>query len=210
MNTICTEALGVAAEGEQRVGGGGEEQIEERATVAAEKRPQRGRQGEDDVEVVGGEQALLASRDPAKLGRPLAGRTVAVEAFARYVGTDCRRWEEHNAMPLRLRVAAPEMRGAARFHQHSGRWVRGYEAGELRTGQTVAFGDAAGTVGDGDFEDRLRDVDGDGGQRLGHASSSFVCRTSWPRGKARATMSACYGRSPSHHICSRRSACRDV
>jgi len=77
---LGTEALGIAAEGEERVGGGGEEQIEEEATVAAHERPQRGRQSEDDVEVVGVKQALYSSGDPAELGRPLAGGAVAIEA----------------------------------------------------------------------------------------------------------------------------------
>ena len=43
---LGAEALGVAAEGEQRVGGGGEEQIEEQAAVAANEWAQQGRQGE--------------------------------------------------------------------------------------------------------------------------------------------------------------------
>ena len=62
------------------LGGGGKEQIEEQATVAADERAQQCRQGEDDVEVVGGEQAFASSIDPTELGRALAGGAVAVEA----------------------------------------------------------------------------------------------------------------------------------
>ena len=77
---LGAEALGVAAEGEQRLGGGGKEQIVEQAAVAADERAQQCRQGEDDVEVVGGEQAFASSIDPTELGRALAGGAVAVEA----------------------------------------------------------------------------------------------------------------------------------
>jgi hypothetical protein len=49
--------------------------------------------------------------------------------------------------------------------------ARGDEAGELRARQALPFGDAAGPRGDGDFEGRLRDINGD--QGVWHVGSSL-------------------------------------
>ena len=58
------------AEVEERLRGGFEEQVEEEPTVAVDEEPQFGGQGEDDVEVVGGEDPRHVLLDPGGLGEP--------------------------------------------------------------------------------------------------------------------------------------------
>jgi len=77
---LGTEALGVAAEGEQGVGGGREEQVEEHAAVAVDERSQQRWQSEDEMEVVGQKEALFALLDPVELRGCLTSGAVTIEA----------------------------------------------------------------------------------------------------------------------------------
>jgi len=74
------ETFGVAPEGEQGVGRGGEEEIEDLPPVGERERPQERGESEDEVEAVGVEHAAPTLFDPAVLSRPLAGGAVAIEA----------------------------------------------------------------------------------------------------------------------------------
>jgi hypothetical protein len=56
------------------------------------------------------------------------------------------RGEEHHAVAMGLRLAAPVVAGAAGFHDDSGRRRGGDEAGELRAGEAMTSVDAAGAV----------------------------------------------------------------
>jgi hypothetical protein len=74
------ETGGVAPQGEERPGSGAEQNCEDQPSVAEGERAQGGRQGEDDVEVVGVEDARHAPLDPARLAQALALGAVTVTA----------------------------------------------------------------------------------------------------------------------------------
>jgi len=74
------EPPGIAAEREQGLGRGGEEEREEAPAVVQHQPAERARQGEDDVEVRGREEARQARVDPAGGGQRLALGAVAVAA----------------------------------------------------------------------------------------------------------------------------------
>ena len=70
------------------------------------------------------------------------------------------------------------MSGAAGFEEHRCRLVLGEEALETGSRKSVTFFDVAGVVGDGQFEDGLGEIDGDGRMRHGglllHESDWFL------------------------------------
>ena len=71
---------GIAPECQQGLGRGSEQECEEASAVVQHQSPERGRQGEDDVEVRGGEKARHPRRDPAGGEQGLALGAVAVAA----------------------------------------------------------------------------------------------------------------------------------
>lgn len=60
-----------------------------------------------------------------------------------------------------LGLAAPEVGGAAGFHDHGGRGLCGEEARELSARQAAAERHRSGSVRDGELEDGLGQVDRD-------------------------------------------------
>ena len=72
--------FGIATEGHDGLGGGDEEQVEQRDGVLADQGPQLRRQGEDDVEVAHRQRALHARRDPSRLSQGLALGAMAIAA----------------------------------------------------------------------------------------------------------------------------------
>jgi len=77
---LGTETRGIPCEREERLGGCGEEQVEDRLAVSHRHRAKLGREGEDDVEVAYREQTLQALVDPSGLREGLALRAVTVAA----------------------------------------------------------------------------------------------------------------------------------
>ena len=77
---LGAEVARVGGDGAQRVGDGPEEQaVDDGLVLGGDLGDGRG-DGEDDVEVLGGQQVRAASFEPLGAGQRLAGRTVAVAA----------------------------------------------------------------------------------------------------------------------------------
>ena len=74
------EPPGIAPECQQGLGRGSEQECEEASAVVQHQSPERGRQGEDDVEVRGREKARHPRVDPAGGEQGLALGAVAVAA----------------------------------------------------------------------------------------------------------------------------------
>jgi len=77
---LCAQPLGIAPELEQRLGRCREQYVEDRPWVSPQHGSQRRRQGEDYVEVVGGQDAREPARDPSRLRQRLAFWTMPVTA----------------------------------------------------------------------------------------------------------------------------------
>ena len=77
---LGAETLGVLGEREERLRGGGKEQVEDGLPVTARHRAQLGGQREDDVEVRHGKQALEPLVDPSRLRERLALGAVPIPA----------------------------------------------------------------------------------------------------------------------------------
>src|SRR5262249_9556691 len=104
---LSPETFGVTAEGEQGFGCGREEQVEEQAAVAVGERSQQLWEREDEMEVVGQEEALFTFLDPVELGGCLTSGAVTIEAGV---------VEGHlGGALLTLVEVATERRGAAAF-----------------------------------------------------------------------------------------------
>ena len=69
--------------------------------------------------------------------------------------------QQCHPMAEALELATPVMCGAAGFEQHLGRRLLGEEGGERGTRQATPGADLAGNGRDGDFEDRLGEIDAD-------------------------------------------------
>jgi hypothetical protein len=100
------------------------------------------------------------------------GLGVATVGFvAGDVGSDGVRGKKDDLVTEGAELAGPVMGGATSLH-HDGRGLEIPEVeGERRAGESLALGDHPGPMRDGDLEDVLGQIDGDGG-RL-HADSSF-------------------------------------
>ena len=72
----------VSTEGEQRVGGGAEEERVDHARMALRERVQVVRQREDDVEVWNRQQVGAPRRQPSFLGEGLALRAMTIATYA--------------------------------------------------------------------------------------------------------------------------------
>ena len=77
---LCAEPFRVAPELQQRGARAVEEQVEAAVRMTTAEWTQLGRQGEDDVEVVGRQQPLLAALQPTVRGQSLAFGAMSVAA----------------------------------------------------------------------------------------------------------------------------------
>jgi len=77
---LGAEPTWVTSELEQRFGRAGEEHVEEQRTVAERDWTQLGRQGEDDVEGMSGQDTLHTPLEPASLSKALALGTMSIAA----------------------------------------------------------------------------------------------------------------------------------
>ena len=213
------EAVGVADEADQ---GGGGEQADAGDGAQGGDSGERG--GEGGELLLDGAQALLEAGELVEdtlQRRPHSGgqRRVGIgeqrdDGGADLAGADgdgdtelaqqaADGVQARGAGGVRLRLAPPVVGGAAGFHDDGGRRGGGDEAGELRAGEAVAGADAARLGRDGDFKDRLREIDGDGGS-AGHRglllSAGIECGHASERV---AHCTACHERSPFHQ-CTRR------
>ena len=75
---LGAEVAGVGGYGAERLGDGSEEQSVDDGLVLGGDRGDRRRHGEDDVEVLSGQQVRPAPFEPSGAGQRLTGRTVAV------------------------------------------------------------------------------------------------------------------------------------
>jgi len=119
-----------------------------------------------------------------------------VGLVAQHVGANGVRRQQDDAMTEAIRLPAPEVRGAAGFHHDRGRWSCGEEARELAARQAATERHRSGSVGDGELEDGLGQIDADRCM-LSHVGSSFpelsgVKATPWrvriPRGRSLAAI----------------------
>ena len=74
----AAEAAGIAAEGEQRVGGRPEQERVDHAWIALRERVERMGQGEDHMKVRNRQELRVTGRDPARTGLRLTRGTVAI------------------------------------------------------------------------------------------------------------------------------------
>ena len=85
----------------------------------------------------------------------------AVGLVAANVRTDVMRWKQEHGVAERLDPTAPVVRGTARLHHHGRAGLLGEEGQEFVAAETLATRDSSRSIGDGDFEDRLCDIDRD-------------------------------------------------
>jgi hypothetical protein len=118
----ASETLWVIAEGEQRTRGSRKKQVKEVKTVGTSERTQRCGQGEDDVKIGSGQNALDTPLDPMRLCQALTFWAVAVAAGI--VGRSLEATTETHVEMSAQGLCAASLDGAHDF--------------ELVTGQSVA------------------------------------------------------------------------
>ena len=69
------------------------------------------------------------------------------------------RRKKHDAVPRCLGMAPPEVRATTSLHEDCGGRAFGDESRELSARESVMRSDPAGSIGDGDFEDGLRQIE---------------------------------------------------
>jgi hypothetical protein len=82
------------------------------------------------------------------------------------VGMDGVGWEKDDGVAELAELASPVVGRATGFENDSCGLSLGEEALESRSGESVVFIYTPGSIGDGDFKNGLREIDGDGRVRL--------------------------------------------
>jgi hypothetical protein len=99
----------------------------------------------------------------------------AVGLVARGVGAGGVRREQNDGVAQLLELPSPMVGGATSFGQGRGRLPLGEEALEAGPRETMVLAHMAGVDGDGDLENRFREIDGYG--RMGHRG--FTAASGW-------------------------------
>lgn len=141
---LSSQPFWVGGEGEQGLGDGAKEQVEQVAAVRVNDRAQDGRQREDDVEVGSVEEAALALLDPAVLSRALAGGAMAVET----------RVVEHDLAAARLAAVEVSAEGGGAAVLEVAQDAR--RSGGEGMGVAIGLGEAAEDLRDFDRRTRCR------------------------------------------------------
>jgi hypothetical protein len=117
-------------------------------------------QGEDRLLVLALDADGLDARGAGSLQQRVAIGAIGLGALP--VGADIVRREQPHLEAEADQGAHPVVGTAAGFHHHCAGLTRLPEALELRAGEALALDDLAGGRGDGDLEDVLGQIHGDG------------------------------------------------